>query len=167
MKSIKRVVAGRKAKKRGEGFENLLYAEAYRTRWQVIKIPDGCRQIGPKQLVRVRSPFDFVFLKKGFAIFCDAKTTLAKSYSFSDLTIHQVKTLLDIHTNEFTAGYVINFTELNKTVFFDGPTIASVELRSSLKPEDGILVGDNRIILLDRILGPRDITVDLDEAGHA
>lgn len=150
MKDIRRVILARQSQRSGARFEQILVAQAYRTSWTVIDIPDGCKQLGTNKLIRVRSPFDYVFVKDKKAIFCDAKTTKVKSFKFSNITDHQAKLLKDIHKQGFMAGYIINFTELNQTVFFNGHQITA-KGRGSLKPEDGVLIGQGFIINLDRI----------------
>lgn len=152
MKTIKRIIAGRQAKRRGESFENLLHGEAYRKGWQVIKIPDGCKQVSAAKTIRVRTPFDFIFVKENKALFIDAKTTKAKSYSTSQLTPHQIKTLSDLDANGFIAGYIINFTELNITAFFSGYDLHWLLKQStSFTPQDGVIIGTNSIIDLEII----------------
>ena len=152
MKTNKRIIAGRQAKRRGEGFENLLHGEAYRKGWQVIRIPDGCKQVSAAKTIRVRTPFDFIFVKNNKAIFIDAKTTKAKSFSTSQLTPHQIKILSDLDKNGFQAGYIINFSELNITSFYRGSQLAYLlKNSSSLKPQDGVIVGTNTNINIETI----------------
>jgi hypothetical protein len=63
-----RVIAGRKAKQEGKGFENTLYVDALRQGWYVINIPQGCRWIGQNKVIAVESPFDFLIIKDGKTI---------------------------------------------------------------------------------------------------
>jgi hypothetical protein len=151
MKDIRNVQRGRIAKNRGSNFENSLHGETQRHGWLVVPIPDGCKQLSATKLIRVKSPFDFFFLKDRKALFVDAKTTKANTYSFSALTPHQINILVKIEMEGFKAGYIINFSELNLTAFFSGSMIGSLTKRSGLKPTDGILIGDNRIINVNRI----------------
>lgn len=151
MPKIKNVISGRQAKMRGQAFENTLHAEAYRNRYHVVPIPTGCKQVSATKLIRQRTPFDFLFFKNGIALCVDAKTTKANTYSFSSLTQHQVEVLLKIEREGFDAGYVVNFSELNVTSFFSGTLIGSIQKKSGLKPQDGIIVGSNSIINLDKI----------------
>lgn len=156
MKDIRRVISGRQAKQRGQAFEAIITKEAYRTGWVTIDIPDGCRQVSHSKLIRVKSPFDFVFVRKQKAIFCDVKTTKQKSFAFSKLTDHQIKLLKEIQLEGFVSGYIVNFTEINNTVFFNGFQISDQGMNGSLKPDDGILIGENYIINLNRIFSEKD-----------
>ena len=60
--SIKRQLGGKKAKRNGQSFERNLIIEASYQDFAHIQIPDGCRQLGFNKLIRVKSPFDFVFV---------------------------------------------------------------------------------------------------------
>jgi penicillin-binding protein-related factor A (putative recombinase) len=158
MTDIKRVISGRQAKRRGDNFESILYSSADMLRWKVIKIPMGAKMLGPFKMIRVATPFDFVFLKKGRAIFADAKTTKGKTFSHSMITHHQMVHLIECEREDFKAGYIVNFTEIKKTVFFTATQLINTKKGESLKPEDGILIGDNIIINLDRIFPASTIT---------
>jgi penicillin-binding protein-related factor A (putative recombinase) len=150
---------GLKSKKYGEHFENILHGNAQRTKWNVIRIPDGCKQISAFKLIRTQTPFDFVFLKaetdgiltRRYTVFADAKTTQGDTFKHSDITDHQVDSLFKIHSLGFTAGYVVQFREHNKTVFFRADQLYALPKRKSLKPEDGVSLGTSTTIDLSLI----------------
>lgn len=135
---------------KGVAFENVLMKEALRMGWVTIDIPDGARQVSSTKFIRCRSPFDFVFLKNGKALFCDAKCTKEKVFKYSNITEHQAKLLKQIHQHGFASGYIVNFIEQNITVYFNGRQINPLQ-NGSLKPENGILVGTNFIVNFERI----------------
>lgn len=112
------------------------------------------------KIIRMTNPFDFIFLKKGRVVFADAKTTKAKTFSFSALTQHQVRDLNECHKNNQTAGYIVHFSELKQIIFFNGSQLSNMQSGGSLKPADGILIGENNIILLDRIFQDSTSTHD-------
>lgn len=139
------------AKKAGDWFEDWLDIACTRSGWAVIKIPSGCRWVSATRATPERTPFDFVFVKNGFSIFGDAKTTLAKNWSRSMSTPHQLNSLLRLEKFGSVAGYIVNFRDQNKTVFFSASQLSSLKVRCSLKVEDGILLGNNSIISLDSL----------------
>lgn len=151
IKSASQVIKGKRNKTRGEQFENLLKSHAGIDGWLAIRIPDGAKQISHTQIIRVFSPFDFVFLKNKAAIFCDAKTTTAKTFAKSTINPKQAQWLESVSKKGFHAGYVIYFETLGSVSFFPSQMLTAPG-RGSLKPEDGISIGTRQVIELDKIL---------------
>ena len=151
MKDFRNIARGRQSQRRGAVAENILHTEAIRTGWTVVKIPLGCRQVSAVKLLRVATAFDFVLIKGPRVLFIDSKTTKSKTFSFSAITDHQVRILRDIELHGHASGYVVNFTAHKKTVFFCGSQLWALRAGASLKPDDGIHIGDDRIINLSRI----------------
>ncbi len=151
MKKYSKIISGRLAQSRGQNFEKILSDSAKRTHWDLVKIPLGARQVSADRLIRVKTPFDFVFVKKERVIFADAKTIKSKTYSHSQITGHQLNELLTFESHGHKSGYIVNFTELKKTVFYTASQLKNLQPGYSLSPQDGILVGENFIINLDRI----------------
>ncbi len=164
MKDFMNIAKGRQAQKRGAVAENILHTEALRTGWTVVKIPMGARMVSNIKMIRVRTDFDFVFIKGQHVLFIDSKITKAKTYSFSQVTEHQVRTLRDIEKHGHQAGYAVQFTAHKKTVFFKGSQLWDLRAGASLKPEDGIHIGDDRIINLSRIFD-QDSTLTRSDAS--
>lgn len=158
MKNFRNIIGGRQSKIRGDNAENLLHREAMRTGWTVIKIPMGAKMISAVKMIRVRTDFDFVFIKGPRVLFVDSKTTKAKYYSCAQKTDHQVNKLREIERHGHQAGYIIQFSESKKVIFFKGSQLYDLQNNSSLKPEHGILIGENGIINLDRIYGEKILT---------
>lgn len=165
MKNYRNIIGGRQAKARGDAFENILATSASRTNWDIIKIPLGAKQVSADRLIRVQTPFDFVFIKKEKVIFCDSKTTKNKTFTFSSITNHQLKELLICESHGHKSGYIVNFTEYKKTVFFSATQLNNLQKNNSLRPSDGILVGENYIINLDRIYTHSTMTQSSEKIG--
>lgn len=150
-KDLKRVISGKQAKSRGANFEAILEREALRYGWKVIPILMGCKQVSATKIIKARNPFDFVFIRKGKVIFCDAKTTKTSAFGYTAIKEHQLKALLDCENEGQTAGYIVNFTSNDITVFFSAGQLDRLQPRQSLKPGDGVVLGLNSIIKLDRL----------------
>ena len=95
-------------------------------------------------------------------IFCDAKTTKTKKYNFSAITPHQAYYLKEIEAQGYKSGYIVNFSELGQTVFFSGTQISNLKARTSLSPDEGILLGNNSVINLQRIFEQKPEVLDLE-----
>jgi len=149
MPTIKKVIAGKKAKYSGIRFEEFLKSCAYKQKWEVIQIPSGCRSLGRNKLIRVATPFDFVFAKQGKCLFIDAKSTTAKSFSKSMITPHQALSLSMVEKQGFYAGYIVNFSNLNKIVFFSARHLLETRINESLCYKQGVIIGDSKRIDLD------------------
>lgn len=101
--------------------------------WDIERIPDGARQIGHNQIIRVKAPFDWFATKKGKAIFFDTKTVQGEAFPFSAINQDQVKALLKIQNNGFVAGFVIHFRQVNQYCFVDAKTLSEIVPRASIK----------------------------------
>lgn len=143
---FKRKKAGLFAKRAGEWFENWLESECSRKGWVVVKIPSGCEWVGHKRAIPVRTPFDFIFVSGEFSIYGDAKTTLDKNFSYSQIKKHQLYWLNRIEKVGGVAGYVVSFRELDTAVFFSAGVLSGLKPRCSLAISDGIIIGNNRTL---------------------
>lgn len=141
-------VAGYKARNKGQAFENMLRRSAETNRWYPIQIYNGCEGFG--KTIRMKAQqFDFVFLKQGCALFIDAKTIATNTFAKSKITPHQAKALLNCEEEFFSAGFIINFSELNDTRFYAANLLNTLAPGDSLKPADGLKLGDNQFVMLD------------------
>ena len=93
-------------------------------------------------MFRVANPFDFLLAKDGVAVFCDVKTVEGKSFPHSKINQDQVTTLLSLHSQQMLSGYVIYFRQCRDVVFFDAKKLALTKTGESLKPQDGIVLGN-------------------------
>ena len=144
MPTYKRIRAGAVAKQIGQRFEEILHNMCGHQAITCIRIPDGCKQArGPQgyKLLRVKSPFDFVLLKSGLAITVDAKTIDSERFTYSDIKQHQVQSLLNCAKNAHTSGYIVWHRPTDAVVFYSVFTLAALRPRTSLTPENGILLG--------------------------
>ena len=146
-----RMRAGLYAKKAGDWFETWLETACKRHGWAIVKIPSGCRWVANGKAIPVKTPFDFVFAKNGVSIFGDAKTTKAVNWSFSETDPWQLENLLKLEKTGNISGYIVNFREQSKTVFFSSKQLSGLKPRCSLSPDDGILIGNNQEINLEAV----------------
>lgn len=160
MATIRRILAGRQAKKNGERAEDLMHREALRDGWTVIKLPMGAKMLSRNKMIRVRTDFDFVFVKAEKVVFTDSKTTKLNSFTYSMITDHQVNKLKELEGHGHKAGYIVIFSSLKKIVFFGGTQLWCLRRGESLKPSDGILLGNTMCFRLNRLFGlPEDTRV--------
>lgn len=142
---------GYKAKKNGDKFEQRLVRSAFLAGWKHIQIPMGARMLSATQMVRTKTPFDFILHKKNMILFADAKTTSAKTFSHSMISEHQARHLSNLHKNGFMAGYVIFFQALNATVFISGTQLIEIQKGQSFTSEHGILIGNEEFMDFDKL----------------
>jgi penicillin-binding protein-related factor A (putative recombinase) len=151
MSALRRVRAGHAAKSFGRAFENLILSCAGRDAVTVIRIPDGCEtRRGPRglQLVRVRTPFDYVALKNGYAVVFDAKTVDGSTFPRSACTPHQLHSLGVCAVNAVRSGYVIWYRETDEVAFHPIHHLRKLKPRQSLKATDGLIIGRSHSIRL-------------------
>lgn len=155
MPTIQKIISGRKSKSSGDQFERILKQSAQLYGWKVNHHPSGCKRIWtPNGIVTqaVQTKYDFTFIKNKVAMFIDAKTISSKSYTFSMITRHQLVALYEAEQEGFVAGYIVNFSSENKTVFFKASELNKLSERKGLKPDDGKLIGSNQIVNLNLLL---------------
>lgn len=136
---------------RGKAFEQLLKSQAQRQHWEVIQIPTGAKWINRFKVIPVATPFDFVLINDfPNVIYCDAKQTENKTFPRTKIKPHQLECLYKLHSRKFSAGYIVNYVKLNRTVFFSANTLKDCHngIFKNLKPEQGIEIGTNTEINL-------------------
>jgi recombination protein U len=143
MPLVRNIIRGKKAKHNGSAFENLILASCERSGIVVTQIPSGCRWVSGQRAIPVKTDFDFIIWYNGQAIAFDAKTTNAKNFGASSIEFHQVKKLHKIMqmTGNLT-GYLVYFQTDNKVIFFDALKLNETKKGSSLKVDDGLLLGE-------------------------
>ena len=118
--------------------------------WDCVRIPDGCKQISSRKIIRVKSPFDFFATKQGAkSFFCDVKTIQGDHYCFSAINQLQVRELLKIERNGNVAGYVVHFRESDTYGFLSASQLSSVRAGGSISSAQSIALGKE--IEIDRL----------------
>lgn len=133
---------GQKAKSNGDRWEMIVFNTAMRQGFRAVRIPNGCRSLGKNNFARVKTPYDFYLCEAGVGIIAfDTKTTIGKTFSYSQLTHHQVLELRHLELCLQRAGYLIHFQSTNQIIWFTASQLTSLVSGKSLKIEDGILLG--------------------------
>jgi len=141
MISQTRRLAGKRAKHSGANFENLFKQICIIQGVECVTIPDSCKQIGARRLIRVVSPFDIILCYNNRAAFLDLKITSSKNFTCSMITPHQVENLRRLSPGG-RSGYVIAFDV--GVYFFDVSHLIACKPGTHLDIKDGVLLG-NRI----------------------
>lgn len=121
-KNFKRVLAGKKSQAKGQGFEDFIMKRFNRFGWMVKRIPNGARWTGPRKIIPIKSPFDFLAIKKGICIFFDAKRTSSKKLPMIMIKRHQQQHLQDCLDWGCPAGFIVHF-ESRKEIWFYSPDL--------------------------------------------
>ena len=154
MPTLSRVRGGIDANAWGKAFENMVVRSGIKHGITVIRIPDGCETRrgarGPR-VVRVRSPFDFVLLKRTQAVVFDAKTTAETTFKYSNLTEHQLGSLKRCSEQAKNAGYLVFFRNFDEVVFYNIDILSALRPGKSVKPGDGMILGRSSSIGLDSL----------------
>lgn len=110
MSSIVRSFAGLKAKRNGDNFEALFEARCRMYDVHYEKVPNGCKQVAPNRVIRVRTPFDYILAFEGKSAVVDLKSCEARSFGFSKIVPHQLQALKNLSIG-MIAGYVVKNPE--------------------------------------------------------
>jgi len=125
----------------GAGFEHVLQVHANSQGVLFYKLPIGAKPIGRGKWIKQKTPFDYVMVHEGTAVFLDCKTLDKDHLTPSDMTPHQVQSLFAIWEHGGMAGYLVHFRPINKVVFFEADKLAGLQERTSLNVEDGEYLG--------------------------
>lgn len=152
----------------GKHFEHLFQSMGeHMCRAVVERIPDGCRAIGIKVSIRIKSPFDFIVKLGDRYLFCDAKSTAGKRLPVDKIKIHQVAALERLHSDRGRSGYVVNFRGVQEIRWLSVELLKSaLAERRGINHEEGLLIGgtEPNELNLGKIYGDVDT---LYEAGEA
>lgn len=159
-KNPNKVSGGAKAKHIGKLFEGIVLAACYSNRIVPIQIPTGCKFVrgyGGMRPIPQKSDFDFIIVKNKSAAFIDAKTTNDTTFTYSEITPHQVHKLAAIEKQGFNAGYLVWFRKVdNRIVFFTASKLLALKKGESLKVDDGYDLGTDLTKKLPDLLGAID-----------
>lgn len=128
------------ARARGAQSENFFQAVCKAQGISCVRIPDGCKMI-KGTAIRVRTPFDYIVGHQDKVAFIDVKTIMEERFSYSKITQHQVQSL-SVLGRHARSGYVVFFRTSGEFVFFTWVQLASLQRGESLKPADGVSLGN-------------------------
>lgn len=154
MATLKKVLAGYKAKKNGDSFENFIIIFLNKNGYAVEKIPSGCKWVNSYKGVRpipVKTPFDFIACKDGKTVFFDAKSVKKETFSHSELDQNQVKSLNLFLKQGISSGYIIKFG-CGDIVFMSADKLMNLKRGESFKAHDGKFLGTEKNFMFDLIL---------------
>lgn len=122
---------GAKAQRNGLNNEKLLMIAARPHLIYLIRIPDGCRRIGPspKDLIRVKSPFDYTgIFEDGTPIWMDAKNRDQQySLKLDESTYNQAMILRELARRGGRAGFYIRCARINRHLWISAHLIRADE----------------------------------------
>lgn len=153
LKKKNAVEAGRRAKKNGAQFEELLKHSAEAKGFRTVRIPDGCLQVSAVKMIRVKSPFDFIFVRGAQIVFCDAKCVTGSTFPYSKINHDQLKHLRTLEAQGHKAGFVIRFNDGSETTthWVGAYQLNALQSGNSLTPQSLIALGSLNEIDLGRI----------------
>ena len=102
--------------------------------------------------VPAKSPFDFIIAKNGKAVFFDAKSLDATTFTRSACKPHQIDSLAGFEMSGLTSGFIVWLRQSNEVVFFRASQLKALPPRCSLKSSDGILLGSIETLTLEGLL---------------
>lgn len=148
VKDVKRRMAGKKAQNVGKHFEYLFEIACKKSGVTCVSIPDGCETRGFNQamkrpnLIRVKTPFDYIMRHKKDLAFIDTKTVADGTFSYSMQKDHQIEALEDL-SNAAHAGLIIWFRACDEVHFYGVHEIKSLREGQSVGPQKtpGIFLG--------------------------
>ncbi len=112
----------------GNQFEALFHRAAIRQSIGILRIPDGCRRVGLKKLIPVKTPADFVLVHNSKCAFIDTKTQGSGStFPLANINMNQVHAMASMVQHGAIGGYVVWFRNINEVVFFDCEILKNAE----------------------------------------
>lgn len=134
---------GTKQKAFGDLFENLFFSVCNRTPGMAVtRFPDGCKVVGRNQIVRIKTPCDWIITYGGMTALIDTKTSMNGSFPFSKISIHQVTELCKHSQSGAKAGYVVWFRDSDEIVFLSSfLLVQALNKRGSFKTENNNGIG--------------------------
>lgn len=143
------------SKREGNQFERLFYRSAIRQCFGILQIPDGCKRVGLKKLIPVKTPCDFVLASKGRGILIDTKTQgTGLTFPKANINLSQVHSICSMKEHGFYGGYIVWLRSINKVVFYDCEILRTAT--EGLHWELGIYLGPIENIVLERLMATGD-----------
>ena len=148
MFSSKRQFGSMLAQVRGKSYEGYFENTARSHGLSVLRIPQsGMRYLPGGREQKTTSPFDYVVGYKGLTSILDVKSSKDKkafSYSAIHDKPHQMTNLILFYANGNgcrSSGMIVFFERIEEFVFFHVNKLVTVQPGSSLKPDEGDLIG--------------------------
>lgn len=134
------------SKRVGTGFENVFEKITAQAGILCIRIPDGCKVVGLNNLVRKKTPFDFILISNGQCAMIDTKTTIGESFRINDPKLfepHQISIMKAANERGITAGFMILFRLTETLCFIEAKDLDNLKYqgKKSIGPSDCILLG--------------------------
>lgn len=146
MSMYKRRIAGQKAQSNGALFEKMFETHCHRVGVVATRMPDGCKQVGPK-IIRVKTPWDWIVSLNGKTALIDTKTCLDAGFRHSSIQDHQVSEMLAHEMTGVLAGYVIWLRKSDMVIFLPATELCELmRFKGSVteKHPRAIILGDAR-----------------------
>ena len=140
-------IAGLKAKRNGDGFENLIINKFKSCGVAIKKIHTGTQFIGAGKTIPKKNLFDFISAYKGKTVFFDAKVRGDKTFPYSKVNQNQLDDLLLFEAQGINCGYVVGFEGGKRIVFFSASQLKKLTHGKSYSEIDGVFLSDD--IFLD------------------
>jgi hypothetical protein len=139
---------GRQAQSNGASFESLFFDWCRSSRIAITRIPNSCRRIGPgpRDLIQIKSPFDFVLTYHRFSAVIDTKSTISDTFPYSQINGDQVANLFHHEETGLGAGgYVIWLRKSDKILFVRSSLlrIMMTQVHGSIEESQGIDLGSS------------------------
>lgn len=123
MKSWANIRRGAEARYQGQLFEDAFVRACVHNEIACTRMPDGCKQVGPKRLIRVKTPWDWIISLNTRTALLDTKSTNDKAFAHTHIQIHQVRPMVDHACEGVTAGYVIWYRQHDRVVFISAHSL--------------------------------------------
>lgn len=150
-------MGGKKSQAFGNLFESVFVTVCHKNGVAVTRVPDGCRQFR-KQIIRVKSPWDFVLTYASRSAFIDTKTAQGSTFTYSSIVPHQVRELSRHARCGAISGYLV-WTRKNGSVFFIPSSLLASALDGQLTQQRSFDSGSPGVLFLGE--ANQEITVDL------
>lgn len=126
-------LAGLRAKRQGQAFEDIFYRACVAKRVAITRFPEGCRRIGLKRLIQVKTPFDWVVSYKNRTALIDTKSVSGAFFPNSAIEGHQVSEMLKHAEHGTIGGYVVWLRLVNHVIFIPATLLAAnYEVKGSI-----------------------------------
>lgn len=118
-------LSGLKAKRQGDAFEEIFQRACKAKRVPVTRFPNGCKRVGPRQLIQVQTPFDWILTYKGVTALIDTKSVSGAFFPNSGIVGHQVSEMLSHASQGALGGYVVCLRLVNHCIFIPATRLAA------------------------------------------